>query len=178
MASSPWKFLFGLGRRRDKDDPGAARSEPEIIQPSDAEKPAVPDAPPNIDEHSANDPAEPVAGRFTEPSDVPGDVTPTAEQPENGESAPSAGTPLRNELDHTPAQKHQSKTRASKSVSKTATLDAAPTVREPLQVGMTSAARGILELDDDIRELRRQLAERLRSQNAQLKTMLERFERD
>lgn len=175
MASSPWKFLFGLGRRRDTDETAAASSEPEIVQPSEAETPG-PDAPLNVDEHPASDHAEPVSGSVADPSDVSLDVTPTEQRPKPQKVASSKDAAPRNE--HSAAQTRKSKTPASKIKSKTAALKELPAAPEPAMADTTSVFPGVQDLDDEIRELRHRLAERLRLQNAQLKTMLERFERD
>ncbi len=182
MASSPWKFLFGLGRRRDQgDDRATASSEPERTRLSDEDEPVAASAPATPSEQTVDGRAELEAEKFATPSEAPpeSDVTVAAQQvtaqeltsPANA-NIPKAAAPSSSKIRPKKARIPRVKSKASTSQ---AALAAAP---EPAPVTSSPAAQAIQELDDEIRELRHQLVQRLRVQNAHLKRMLDRFERN
>ncbi|MDM9620464.1 hypothetical protein [Rhizobium sp. S96] len=160
---SPWKFLSGLARRHDKQDA------PDVdVASSDSDK--------SSPVEQAIGPIEPEDAAVLKETDQGGADSTTREEPRRDEVlvAPvSATKPEEVEA----VEKHASKeraairTRGNKAVRHRraeSTKVAPPPVATP--------SESAHELDDEINELRTQLAKKLELQNAQLRRMLARFE--
>jgi hypothetical protein len=187
--ASPWKFLsrFVPGRREQRQDHGkVADTKPDVLAiAGPAEMVAEEDfaaADPLADaELPRQAPSGPVP---VEPAPVDGAVDEANDLPDNvvaetvvGGSAPSDHTDLavipapsaedlQLPVEGTP-RKQRLRVKKPEAVAVTAQVS----------LGVDTASDETTSLDEEIRVLREQLAARLQMQNAQLKKMLERFER-
>ncbi|KRB62158.1 hypothetical protein ASE04_20005 [Rhizobium sp. Root708] len=160
MARSPWKFLVGLTKRRGKEEAEPAANTPATLSPIEAQE-----------ETAANDRQGALA------ADIKSDADAAAEEPKlrSDEVVPSPASAPQAGISKPQISARSRKTAVPGRQAKPVELPASRTEVQPSSRADISTE--IHELDDEIKHLRRQLAERLQSQNAQLKKMLERFER-
>ncbi|QFY62997.1 hypothetical protein FZ934_21975 (plasmid) [Rhizobium grahamii] len=175
MARSPWKFLVGLTKRRGKDEAAPAEETPATSSPIEArEETATTD--PQDAPAAAKTPVRDATGELDAAKTIKSDSDDTVERPKprsddvvpSPASAPEAG------ISEPQISARSRKTVVPRRQAKPAEPPAARTEVQPNSRAHISTE--IRELDDEIKHLRRQLAERLQSQNTQLKKMLERFE--
>lgn len=163
---TPWKFLLDLASRGRSAESGPATDTPKSRPPSAPVAPPV--AVPTVLSDARPTEAAPseIAKDLNETKDIAVEVV-----GDKGHSPlladrtgidERAGRPMR--------QPSVRRARASKSVAATA-RDGAPDVDAPR---MTFSDE-VTALDEEVRQLRRELAAKLSLQNAQLKKMLERF---
>ncbi|MGF6178377.1 hypothetical protein [Ensifer sp. 4252] len=178
---SPWKFLLDLASRGRAAEQPASATAAEVAKLDEASSTptAAPDAVPIVSPDDAAAPAvaasnlaasdrnvetssifEEAVGS-NEPSTVSADRTPAGE---------------REDLPENPPIKRQAPARRSsaRNVAVPAGVEYGQDDAD-VHVPPLTFSEEVLALDEDIRQLRRQLAEKLSSQNAQLKKMLERF---
>ncbi|WP_431324947.1 hypothetical protein [Rhizobium sp. YTU87027] len=179
MVASPWKFLVGLTRRHGKDNERTSvkdRSETPVAnqtqEPSQLQPPAS--VPPT---DAAQDTANPVDVHSTDSDDIPNIekvVEPTGPDKsalcEVTDLASTTRFGLQTDFVELSAAAKPRKARAVRKKNASAEIQSAPSTT-------VAASNELQDLDDEIRQLRRQLAKKLQRQNAQLRTMLERFDR-
>lgn len=201
MKTSPWKFLVGLTSRRrqeraqgrpieDDTDPRAFASDverPSALLLDSTEASATPDHGETVavDRSAAasNDPGgdRAAAGEVLPPADV-GEVNTSthdtadhssAEADELAEENETRKPPRRTQRIKRPAPAKPESTRAvAQSVVDTNEGQSTQT----LSTGKSAFLDDVAGLDEEIRQLRNQLAQKLYLQNVQLKKMLERFD--
>lgn len=172
MARSPWKFLVGLTKRRDKEEAAPAEETPGASSPIEARE-----------ETATTDPQDAPAVAKTPVRDATGELDATKTIKSDTDISVEKPKPRSDDVLPSPASAPHagvSKPQISARSRKTAVPRRQAKPSEPLAEVQPNAradiSTEIRELDDEIKHLRRQLAERLQSQNAQLKKMLERFE--
>ena len=185
--ASPWKFLSRLvpRRRESKQDAVVADAKPNVLALSGPVETAAEESPSVSSARAAaelppTDRSDPVslepptiASAAGEADDMPANVVADVVA---GDLAPSdlpdiAAIPSPNSADlqvrgETKPRKQMGRARKPK-----------PVETAPVPPDQSSPSDDPLSLDDEIRVLRGQLAEKLRLQNAQLRKMFERFER-
>ncbi|GAC1045279.1 hypothetical protein [Rhizobium sp. No.120] len=173
MVASPWKFLVGLTRRHGKDNNSASiedTSETPIVNETQESARFQPPAALALPTDGAQDPADQVDADSSASDDVP-DIERVVEVPAGpDEPATTTGLDLQTEPYEVSATTKPRKARVFRkknaSAESPSTPSTAPAVSNDFQ-----------DLDDEIWQLRRQLAMKLQLQNAQLRKMLERFAR-
>ncbi|MBD9541348.1 hypothetical protein IB276_17995 [Ensifer sp. ENS04] len=173
---SPWKFLRNLASRGTATEPASA-PDIEIRTPEEVPAAAVEAPIATIDEAAAqtavvaNEPAN------DRPLDAPSIVeeTVSGDAPSTGRADQAQARVQESPSEDTPIKRP---TRPKRSIAR----NVAPAAR--VEYGTANSqvpappltfSEEVLALDEDIRQLRRQLTEKLSLQNAQLKKMLERF---
>lgn len=174
---SPWKFLRDLASRGAATEPARSAREIEAKTPEELPTAAVEAPIATIDEAAAqtdvvaNEPAN------DRPLDAPSSVEQMV-----GSNAPSTGRAdqaqarvQENSSEDTPIKRP---TRPKRSIARNVAPTAGVAYGIPnshVPARPMTFSEEVLALDEDIRQLRRQLTEKLFLQNAQLKKMLERF---
>jgi hypothetical protein len=201
MKTSPWKFLVGLTSRRrqeqaqgspieDDTDPKAFASD--VEQPSEllldsTEASATPDHGENVpvDRTAAasNDPGgdRAAAGEVLPPGDV-GEVNTSTHETADHSSAEAGELVEENETRKPPRRTRRIKRPApAKRVRARAVVQSVVDTNEgqstqTLSTGKSAFLDDVAGLDEEIHQLKNQLAQKLYLQNVQLKKMLERFD--
>ena len=198
----PWKFLAQLMSRQRPSEPTGQASERDNdrkpveieLQPSSDALSVAPAATPDGEQARESQSPNPVEAPATDASEVDASVPalPTADgkehsaeaidkreqvatgvtglAPANEPAEPSSIPPER-------PSKVARKVRVNRTAKHPAAADKEPAPRSPPVVSANPLFDEAANLDDDIKQLRDQLAQKLRLQNAQLRKMLERFER-
>lgn len=173
---SPWKFLRDLASGGTATE--QAKSAPDIESKTPEARPApvvealiasIAEAVAPTDtvaNESANDrirEASPIVDEPAGPNAPSTDLTDDA--PANDQENPSEDTPIKRQT--------RLKRSIARNVARATRVEYGSGT--PAPAPQTTFCEEVLALDEDIRQLRRQLAEKLSLQNAQLKKMLERF---
>jgi hypothetical protein len=174
---SPWKLLRDLASRGTATEQAKSAPEIETRKPEALSAPVVEAPITTID--GAATPTDTVANESA--NDRTLEAPPIVEETVDG-NAPSTGI-----ADQAPASDQENpsedppikrQTRLKRSIARNvapATRAEYGTANAHVPAPQITFSEEVLALDEDIRQLRRQLAEKLSSQNAQLKKMLERF---
>ena len=198
----PWKFLAQLMSRQRPSEPTGQASEQDNdrkpveieLQPSSDALPVATAATPDGEQARESQSPNPVEAPATDASEVDASVpaSSTADGKEHSAEAIDAReqvatgvtglAPANEPVEPTSIPPERpSKVAPKASVSRTAKRPAAadkePAPQSPSVVSANPLFDEAANLDDDIKQLRDQLAQKLRLQNAQLRKMLERFER-
>lgn len=176
---SPWKYLVGLASR------GMQAKEPEGLREIGASKPD------ELLSALTRESWTPVSGMVSPPPEAPPETVDTSDIPTDTAAAPThegdpaSALPVDQPTtdDQLPSHEQLRKNRITKPQRRLrATVKTAwdADINEPINESIKATARltfneEIIALDEEVRELRGQLAERLRLQNEQLKLLLERF---
>jgi len=175
MVASPWKFLVGLTRRHGKDNKGAFIEDTSATPvASETQEPAQlrPPAAPALPTDGAQDTADQVDAVSTT-TDNSRDTEKVVEGPAG------ADEPGLRQVDDLGLQtgavdgsatKKPRKRRAFRNKNVSAAI-------QPTPLAAAAVSKNFQDLDNEIRQLRSQLAKKLQLQNAQLRKMLERFDR-
>jgi len=181
MAASPWKFLVGLTRRHGRGSESTAiedTSDAPVAKETQEPAPLQPTTAPPQPADGAQDIVHPVDAVSTATDDSPDTETVVAgaalpDEPglrQVDDLDTTTGSGLQTDAVDGSATTKLRKPRASRKKN-------VPGVIQPTPSTAPVVSNDFQDLEDEIRQLRSQLAKKLQLQNAQLRQMLERFDR-